>query len=224
MASTLSIHSFVQEAGHSLDGRKPIYTSHHSSHNPPHSEQPPASLLKEWMDPAMNLSDTRFVRLLANNAQRLHTEVKGLWNSAPRSAHPTGAYGRGVDYPRLFQLDPSYVLNVKEPSSQQGPKHPHESQFATTIPNKVPVKAHSAPQSNASGFNAIGSAHQVSSRTLPSRIGDDEYSHDNPRLFFREFRKIPQTPRAEIHRYRSLRFAPMTTEYLRLIRTWSRES
>jgi hypothetical protein len=167
MASTLSIHSSVQGGEHSLDGRKPIYTSLHSSHNLPHSEQPPASLLKEWMDPAMNFPDTRFVRLLANNAQRLHTEVKGLWNSAPRSAHPAGAYGRGVDYPRLFQLDPSYVLNVKEPSGRQGPKSPHESQIAAMIPKKVPVKAHSDPQSSASGFSVIGSAHQVGPRTIP---------------------------------------------------------
>jgi hypothetical protein len=155
----------MQGAGHSLDGRKPIYTSFHSSHNLPHSEQPPASLLKEWMDPAMNFSDTRFVRLLANNAQRLHTEVKGLWNSAPRSAHPAGAYERGVDYPRLLQLDPSYVLNVKEPSGRRGSK-PHESQFATMTPNKVPVKAHSGSQSSASRFNPMGSAHQVGPRTV----------------------------------------------------------
>jgi hypothetical protein len=170
MASTLSIHSSVQGVGHSLDGRKPIYTSHHSSHNLPHSVQPPASLLKDWMDPAMNFSDARFVRLLANNTQRLHTDVKGLWNSAPRSAHPAGAPGRGVDYPRLFQLDPSYVLNVKEPSGRQGPKPPHESQFATMIPNKVPVKAHSDPQSSASESNPIVSAHQVGPHTVPPEL------------------------------------------------------
>ncbi|KAI0248679.1 hypothetical protein BJV78DRAFT_774081 [Lactifluus subvellereus] len=162
MASTLSIHASMQVPGHSLDGRKPIHSSRHSSHSLPRSEQPPASLLTDWMDPAMNFSDTHIMRLLANNAQRLHTEVKGLWNSAPRSAHPAAAYERGVDYPRLFQLDPSFVLNVKEPSGRQGPtgKPPHESQFPAVISAKVPVKAHSDRQSSASGLNPIGSAHK----------------------------------------------------------------
>jgi hypothetical protein len=166
MASTLSIHTSTQGVGHSLDGRKPIYTSYHSSHNPPHSEQPPVSFVKEWMDPARDFSDTRFMRLLANNAQRLHTDVKGLWNSAPRSAHPTGAYERGIDYPRLFQLDPSCALDVKE-SGRPCPKPPHESQLATMIPNKVPLKAHSDTQSSTSGFNPVKAAHKVGPRKIP---------------------------------------------------------
>ena len=166
MASTLSIHTSTQGVGHSLDGRKPIYTSYHSSHNPPHSEQPPASLVKEWMNPTRDISDTRIMRRLENNAQRLHTDVKCLWNSAPRSAHPTGAYERGIDYPRLFQLDPSSVLNVKETSGRPCPKPPHEFQLATMIPNKVPLKAHSDAQSSASGFNPVGSAHKVGPRKV----------------------------------------------------------
>lgn len=156
----------MQVPGHSLDGRKPLHTSRHSSHSLPRSEQPPTSLLTDWMDPATNLSDKQFMRLLANNAQRLHTEVKGLWNSAPRSAHPAAAYERGVDYPRLFQLDPSIVLNVKEPSGRQGPKPPHESQFPAMTSAKVPVKTHSDRQSSVSGLTPIGSAHQVGLHTV----------------------------------------------------------
>jgi hypothetical protein len=119
------------------------------------------------MDPARDFSDTRFMRLLANNAQRLQTDVKGLWNSAPRSAHPTGAYERGIDYPRLFQLDPSCVLDVKEPSGRPCPKPAHESQLTTMTLNKVPLKAHSDTQSSTSGFNPVGSANKVGPRKVP---------------------------------------------------------
>ncbi|KAH9973021.1 hypothetical protein BGW80DRAFT_280991 [Lactifluus volemus] len=125
------------------------------------------------MDPARDFSDTRFMRLLANNAQRLQTDVKGLWNSAPRSAHPTGAYERGIDYPRLFQLDPSCVLDVKEPSGRPCPKPPHESQLTTMTLNKVPLKAHSDTQSSTSGLNPVGSAHKrVLEDTLDAKRRD----------------------------------------------------
>jgi hypothetical protein len=132
MVSTLLIHSSMQRAEQSRNERKHIYTPHDSSYNLPRSEQPPTSLFKELMDAPTNFSDSRLMRLLANNAQRLQTEVKGLWNSAPRSAHPVGAYERSVNYPRLFQLDSSYGLGAKElpggqvlkpaPDFQMGPK------------------------------------------------------------------------------------------------------
>lgn len=145
------------------DEHQPIYTSRNSSRHLPPSEQPPASLLKELMDAPTNLSDSRLIRLLTNNAQRLHTDVKGLWNSAPRSAHPAGAYERGVNFPRLFQLDSSYGFSVKEIPSE-GLEPAPDFRLATVVPNKVPAKAFS---DSTSISNPVESARQVGSRVVP---------------------------------------------------------
>lgn len=142
------------------------------SHNPPRclppSEQPPATLVKELMEAPTSLSDSRLMRLITNNAQRLHTDVKGLWNSAPRSAHPAGMYERGVNYPRLFQLDSSsYNLNVKEVAGRQGLKPAPDFRLATVVTNKVPAQASSDRQCNTCISNPVETARQVGSRAIP---------------------------------------------------------
>jgi hypothetical protein len=167
MVSTLLNHTTttVQGAEQSRDDRKPIYTSHDSSCNLP-SEQPPTSLCKELMDPPTSLSDSIFMRLLTNNAQRLHTDVKGLWDAAPRSAH-SAVYERGVNYPRLFQLDSSHGVNVKELPARQGPKPGSDFRLATLVANKVPAKAFPDRQGSAYLPNPGESARQVGSRAIP---------------------------------------------------------
>lgn len=154
MVSTLVDHTTTQRSDHSWDRHKPIYTFHDSSRSLPPSEpeQPPASTSKESMDAPTHFSDAHLKRLLTNNAQRLHTDLKGLWNSAPRSAHPTGTYERGVNYPRLFRLD-SYGL-----------KPAPDLRLATKATNAVPVKAFSDRQCSISLSNPVESAHQVRSR------------------------------------------------------------
>jgi hypothetical protein len=171
MVSTLLIHSSTQRAEQSRNERKHIYTPHDSSCNLPRSEQPPTSLFKELMDAPTNFSDSRLMRLLANNAQRLQTEVKGLWNSAPRSAHPVGAYERSVNYPRLFQLDSSYGLGAKELPGGQVLKPAPDFQMGSSVTNKVPAKAFSDHQSGCSISN-VESARQVGSHavTLSNRL------------------------------------------------------
>jgi hypothetical protein len=116
------------------------------------------------MDAPTNLSDPHLKRLLTNNAQRLHTDLKGLWNSAPRSAHPAGTYERGVNYPRLFRLDSSYGLSVRELPGRQSLKPAADFRLTTMATNGVPVKAFSDRQSSISLSNPVGSAHQVRSR------------------------------------------------------------
>jgi hypothetical protein len=154
MVSTLVVHTTTQRSDHSsLDGHRPIYTFHDSSRSLPPSEQPPASTSKESMDAPTHFSDSHLKRLLTNNAQRLHTDLKGLWNSAPRSAHPTGTYEHGVNYPRLFRLDSSYGL-----------KPAADFRLTTKATNAVPVKAFSDRQSSISLSNLVESAHQVRSR------------------------------------------------------------
>jgi hypothetical protein len=105
------------------------------------------------MDAPTHFSDSHLKRLRANNAQRLHTDLKGLWNSAPRSAHPAETYERGVNYPRLFRLDSSYGL---KPAPDLG--------LSTKGTNAVPVRAFSDRQSSISLSNPVESAHQVGSR------------------------------------------------------------
>lgn len=105
------------------------------------------------MDAPTHFSDSHLKRLLTNNAQRLHTDLKGLWNSAPRSAHPTGTYEHGVNYPRLFRLDSSYGL-----------KPAADFRLTTKATNAVPVKAFSDRQSSISLSNLVESAHQITSR------------------------------------------------------------
>lgn len=115
------------------------------------------------MDAPTNFSDSR---LLTNNAQRLRTDVKGLWDSAPRSAHPAGTYERGVNYPRLFRLDSSYGLSVKELPDRQGLKHAPDFLLTTMANNMVPAKAFSDHQSSISMSNPVGSTRQVRSRMV----------------------------------------------------------
>src|SRR6267154_502316 len=162
MVSTL-VHTTTQRSDHSWDGHEPIYTFHDSSRSLPPSEQPPASTSKESMDAPTHFSDSHLKRLLTNNAQRLHTDLKGLWNSAPRSAHPAGTYERGVNYPRLFRLDSSYGLSVKELSGRQGLKPAPDFRLHTKTTNAVPVKAFSDCQRGTSLSNLVESAHQVRS-------------------------------------------------------------
>ncbi|KAI9508662.1 hypothetical protein F5148DRAFT_865260 [Russula earlei] len=157
MVSTLLIHTSMPAAEQCSDGSKSIYTPHDASRGFPLCDHPPTSLLKELMDAPPNFSDSRPMRLLTNNAQRLQTDVKGLWNSAPRSAHPTGAYERGTNYPRLFQLDCSYGLSVKELPGQQGPKSALDFRLASI---KVPVKAFSDRQGSTSISNHVEPARQ----------------------------------------------------------------
>ncbi len=151
MVSTLVVHTTTQSSDHSWDGHKPIYTLHDSSRSLPPSEQPSASTSKESMDAPTHFSDSQSKRLRTNNAQRLHTDLKGLWNSAPRSAHPAGTYERGVNYPRLFRLDSSYGLKPA-PDFRQ----------TTKATNAVPVRAFSDRQSSIS--NPVESARQVRPR------------------------------------------------------------
>ena len=160
MVSTLVVHTTTQRSDHSWDGHRPIYTFHDSSRSLPPSEQPPVSTSKESMDAPTHFSDSHLKRLLTNNAQRLHTDLKGLWNSAPRSAHPAGTYERGDNYPRLFRLDSSYSLSAKELAGRQGPKPAPDFR----LPTKAPVKAFSERQSSISLSNLVESAHQVRSR------------------------------------------------------------
>ena len=143
MASALAVHTTTHESDHGWDGDKPIYTFHDSSRSLPPSEQPPASIFKELMDAPATFSDPHLKRLLTNNPQRLHTDVKGLWNSAPRSAHPVGTYERGVNYPRLFRLDSSFGLSVKELPGRQGLKAAPDLRVGTMPTNMVPAKVFS---------------------------------------------------------------------------------
>jgi hypothetical protein len=167
MVSTLLIHTTTPEIEQSWEGCKPTYTSRDSSCGLPPFEQPPASLVKELMEAPTTFSDSGLMRLITNNAQRLHTDVKGLWNSAPRSAHPAGVYERGVNYPRLFQLDSSYNLNVKEVAARQGLKPAPDFRLATVVPNKVPAKAFSDGQCNTCMSNPVETTRQVGSRAMP---------------------------------------------------------
>jgi hypothetical protein len=157
----------MQEAGQSRDECKPIYTSQGTSRILPPSEQPPASLFKELMDAPTSFSDSVFMRLLTNNAQRLHTDVKGLWNAAPRSAHPAGVYERGVNYPRLFQLDSSCGANVKELPSRQGLKPASDFRLPPPVANKVQTKAFPDRQGSTCISIPVESTRQVGSRAIP---------------------------------------------------------
>jgi hypothetical protein len=116
------------------------------------------------MDASTHFSDPHLKRLLPNNGRRLHTDLKGLWNSAPRSAHPAGTYERGVNYPRLFRLDSSYGLSVKDLPGRQGLKPAPDLRLTTKATNAVPVKAFSDRQSSICLPNPVESVHQVRSR------------------------------------------------------------
>ena len=137
------------------------------------------------MDFSTHFSDSHLKRLLTNNAQRLHTDLKGLWNSAPRSAHPAGTYERGVNYPRLFGLDSSYSLSVKELPGRQCLKPAPDFRLTTKATNAVPVKAFSGHQSSTSLSNPVESVHQVRSRVDSLETASVESSHDTMRLTFR---------------------------------------
>lgn len=158
MASTLVVHTTTHGPDHGWEGDKPIYTFHDTSLSLPPSEQPPVSIFKELMDAPANFSDPRLKRLLASNAQRLHTDVKGLWDSAPRSAHPPGTYERGVNYPRLFRLDSSYGL-----------KPAPDFRATAMATNAVPAKAFS---DRSSMSNSIESTRQVRSRAVSLSGGE----------------------------------------------------
>ncbi|KAF8270986.1 hypothetical protein EI94DRAFT_1721651 [Lactarius quietus] len=169
MTTTLLTHT-VQGTEHGWDGRKHIYNFRDSSHNLPPSVPLPIPAPKE--NPT-NFSEPRLMRLMTNDTQRLHTEVKGLWTSAPRSAHPAGVYERGFDYPRLFQLDTSLAvganLGALVPSDRQGSKRQSEFQFATTpLKKKVALKPSHDRLSSTSGFNTVESAPQRASQDIPS--------------------------------------------------------
>lgn len=166
MVSTLLVHTTTHGPDHSRDVGKPIYTFHESSITLPPSEQPPASIFKESMDAPTNLADSHLKRVLTSNAQRLHTDVKGLWNSAPRSAHPAGTYERGVNYPRLFRLDSSYGLSVKELPGRQGFKPAPDFRLTAMATNTAPTKAFSDRQSSICMSNPVESVRQVRSRVV----------------------------------------------------------
>jgi|SRR6266571_4734737 len=178
MTTTLFTHTAVQGAEHSWDGRKHIYSFRDSSHDHSPSVPLPAPAPKECTDTSTNFSEPRFMRLMTNDAQRLHTEVKGLWTSAPRSAHPAGAYERGFDYPRLFQLDASLTVGATEPSDRQGSKRQLEFQFATVPVNKVTVKPFHDRLNSTSGFNPVEPALQVSLHTAPPESALGKSLHD----------------------------------------------
>jgi hypothetical protein len=169
MTTTLFTHTAVQGAEHSWDGRKHIYSFRDSSHDPSPSVPLHIPAPKEFTDSSTNFSEPRFMRLMTNDPQRLHTEAKGLWASAPRSAHPAGAYERGFDYPRLFQLNTSFT----EPSDRQGSKRQLEFQFATVPVKRVAMKPSHDRLNNTSGFNSV----EVSLHTvLPeSALGKSSY-------------------------------------------------
>jgi hypothetical protein len=166
MGSTLVVHTTTHGADHGREGGKPIYNFHDSSLSLPPSEQPPVSIVKELMDAPTNFSDSRLGRRLTNNAHQLRTDVKGLWDSAPRSADPAGTYERGVNYPRLFRLDSSYGLGVKELPDRQGLKPAPDFRLTTMATNMVPAKAFSDHQSTISMSNSVESARQVRSRAV----------------------------------------------------------
>jgi hypothetical protein len=169
MVSTF-VHTTTQRSDHSQDGHKPIYTFHDLSRSLPPSEQPPASTSKEPMDVSTHFSDPHLKRLLTNNARRLHTDLKGLWDSAPRSAHPAGTYERSVNYPRLFRLDSSYGL-----------KPAPDFRVTTKATNAVPVKAFSHRQSSVSISNPGESTHQVRSRAASLSKQFQWKAHMTPR-------------------------------------------
>ncbi|KAH8982389.1 hypothetical protein EDB92DRAFT_121274 [Lactarius akahatsu] len=160
MTTTLFTHTAVQGEEHSWDGRKHIYSFRDSFHDLAPSVPLPTSAPKECTDTSSNFSEPRFTRLMTNDTQRLHTELKGLWTSAPRSAHPAGAYERGFDYPRLFQLDASFTTGATEPSDRQGSKRKLEFQFATVPVNKVTPKPFHDRLNSTSGFNPVEPALQ----------------------------------------------------------------
>lgn len=182
MVSTF-VHTTTQRSDHSQDGHKPIYTFHDLSRSLPPSKQTPASTSKEPMDVPTHFSDPHIKRLLTNNARRLHTDLKGLWDSAPRSAHPAGTYERGVNYPRLFRLDSSYGLGVKDLPGRQCLKPAPDFRLTTKTTNAVPVKAFSDCQSSISLSNPDGSAHQVrpSAASLSKQFQFRWKAHMTPR-------------------------------------------
>ncbi len=165
MTTTLFTHTAMQGAERTWDG-KHSYSCHRSSRDPLPFVPLPAPALKEHTDTSSNFSEPRFMRLMTNDTQRLHTEVKGLWTSAPRSAHPAGAYERSFDYPRLFQLDTSFAVGATESSDRQGSKRQLEFQFTTMPVNKATVKPFHERLISTSGFNPIESALQVRWHTV----------------------------------------------------------
>ena len=173
MTTTLLTHTAVQGAEHTWDGRKHINSFRDSSHDLPSSVPPPIPAPKETPT-----NFPRFMRLMTNDPQRLHTEMKGLWTSAPRSAHPAGAYERGFDIPRLFQLDTSLTIGATVPSDRQGSKHQLEFQFATVPVSKVAPKPSYDRLNSTSGFNPIESAAQVSLHKVHHKSALGRSSHD----------------------------------------------
>lgn len=165
MTTTLLTQTSVQGAQQSWDGRKHIYSFRDSSHDLPPSVPLPIPAPKETPS---NSSEPRFMRLMTNDTQRLHTEMKGLWTSAPRSAHPTGTYERSFNYPRLFQLDTSFTVGGTVPSDRQGPKRQLEFQFAAVPVKKVALKPSHDRLSSTSGFNPVESVPQRASQDIPS--------------------------------------------------------
>lgn len=176
MTTTLLTHTAVQGAEHNWDGRKHIYSLRDSSHDFPSSVPLPIPAPKET---PTNFSEPRLMRLMTTDTQRLHTEVKGLWASAPRSAHPAGAYERGFDYPRLFQLDTSLAVGATVPSDRQGSKRQLEFQSTTVPANKVARKPFHDRLNTTSGFNPVGSALQVSLHTVHPESVLGKNSHDS---------------------------------------------
>jgi len=215
MVSTLSIHTTMLEAEQSWDGRKSIYTLHDPSSGLPSSEHPPTSLPEEPMDAPANFSDSRFVRL--------HTNVKGLWDSAPRSAHPAWTYERGATYPRLFQLASSYGFNEKELSGRQIFKPASDSRLATIVATKVPAKAFSDPQSSTFIPNYVEPARQVGLRAVVLSNKLWRRAHMTTWPTFRE-RGVFRTPSPGIYRQHLPLIAPMTIERHQLTGRWPQES
>lgn len=168
MTTTFFTHAPVQGEEHSWDGRKHIYGFRDSSHDLFPSMPLPTPAPKERTDTSTNFSEPRFMRLMTNDTQRLHTEMKGIWTSAPRSAHPAGAYERGFDYPRLFQLDTSSTVGATDPSDRQGSKRQLEFQFTTVPVNKVTAKPFHDRLNSTSGFNPVESALRRASQDIPS--------------------------------------------------------
>lgn len=174
MTTTLLTHTAVQGAEQSWDGRKRIYSFCDPSHDLPPSVPLPIPAPKET---PTNSSEPRFMRLMTNDTQRLHTEMKGLWTSAPRSAHPAGTYERSFDYPRLFQLDTSFTVGGTVPSDRQGSKRKLEFQFAAVPVNKVALKPSHDRLNSTSRFNPLESVPRVSLHTVHPESALGRNSH-----------------------------------------------
>ncbi|KAI0265112.1 hypothetical protein BC834DRAFT_195519 [Gloeopeniophorella convolvens] len=193
MASATLLHASVpvHERGHDalFYGGSSFYTAHAPVRDLfPHNSSP-ATYTKERMNAPSNHPELRLTRLVTTNPQRSHTNVKGLWTAAPRSAHPAATYERGVDYPRLFQLESPFGANVRDPSgglSGHGalkppsePREPQPSHFAPVASGKATTAAaYAERQSSRLGLNPAPEPVQV--RPAPSSLPRPPQDHDAP--------------------------------------------